>query len=177
MLLDSTFVHDLVRNEETAVAKLDDLVERCLAGDQSAWEVIVGLHWRRVFNIAYKFVGTHDEAERIEVWFQDEARVGQKGRMVRRWFQRGMRPRMVKDQRYRSAIVERGLLYLDAPISGGAARVWRIRAGFGQLSLPLPAGCRPAALWPAKVRPRWRSLWSAAVWGGPWCRISSGSRW
>jgi len=47
----------------------------------------------------------HPEAERIEVWFQDEARVGQKGRMVRRWFQRGMRPRMVKDQRYRSAYI------------------------------------------------------------------------
>jgi hypothetical protein len=47
----------------------------------------------------------HPEAERIEVWFQDEARIGQKGRMVRRWFQRGMRPRMVKDQRYRSAYI------------------------------------------------------------------------
>jgi hypothetical protein len=47
----------------------------------------------------------HPEAERIEVCFQDEARVGQKGRMVRRWFQRGMRPRMVKDQRYRSAYI------------------------------------------------------------------------
>ncbi|MCX8134906.1 MAG: IS630 family transposase [Roseococcus sp.] len=47
----------------------------------------------------------HPEAERIEVWFQDEARVGQKVRMVRRWFQRGMRPRMVKDQRYRSAYI------------------------------------------------------------------------
>ncbi len=47
----------------------------------------------------------HPEAERIEVWFQDEARVGQKRRMVRRWVQRGMRPRMVKDQRYRSACI------------------------------------------------------------------------
>jgi hypothetical protein len=47
----------------------------------------------------------HTAAERIEVWFQDEARVGQKGRMVRRWFQRGMRQRMVKDQRYRSAYI------------------------------------------------------------------------
>ncbi|MBW8271520.1 IS630 family transposase [Caldovatus aquaticus] len=47
----------------------------------------------------------HPEAERIEVWFQDEARVGQKGRMVRRRFQRGMRPRMVKGQRCRSACI------------------------------------------------------------------------
>ncbi len=39
------------------------LVERCLQGDQQAWEAIVRLYWRRVFNVAYKFVGRHDEAE------------------------------------------------------------------------------------------------------------------
>ena len=44
-------------------------------------------------------------AERLEVWFLDEARVGQKGRMTRRWFLRGQRPRMVKDLRYRSTYI------------------------------------------------------------------------
>jgi RNA polymerase sigma-70 factor, ECF subfamily len=44
-------------------ANTDALIERCLAGDQAAWEQIVGLHWRKVFNLAYKFVGRHDEAE------------------------------------------------------------------------------------------------------------------
>ena len=44
-------------------------------------------------------------AERLEVWFLDEARVGLKGRMTRRWFLRGQRPRMVKDLRYRSAYI------------------------------------------------------------------------
>jgi RNA polymerase sigma-70 factor, ECF subfamily len=39
------------------------LVERCLGGDQRAWDLIVQQHWRKVFNIAYKFVGKHDEAE------------------------------------------------------------------------------------------------------------------
>lgn len=39
------------------------------------------------------------------MWFLDEARVGQKGRMTRRWFLRGQRPRMVKDLRYRSAYI------------------------------------------------------------------------
>ncbi len=29
--------------------------------------------------------------------------------MVRRWYQRGMRPRMVKDQRYRSAYIFRAV--------------------------------------------------------------------
>ena len=42
---------------------VDPLIERCLTGDQSAWQAIVALYWRRVFNIAYKFVGRHDEAE------------------------------------------------------------------------------------------------------------------
>ena len=42
---------------------IDALIERCLAGDQAAWEDIVRLHRRKVFNIAYKFVGKHDLAE------------------------------------------------------------------------------------------------------------------
>ena len=41
----------------------DLLIEQCLAGDQSAWEQIVRQNWRKVFNVAYKFVGKHDEAE------------------------------------------------------------------------------------------------------------------
>src|SRR3990172_3483143 len=39
------------------------LIERCLTGDQTAWDAIVRRHWRKVFNVAYKFVGRHDEAE------------------------------------------------------------------------------------------------------------------
>lgn len=41
----------------------DLLIERCLRGDQLAWETIVRQHWRKVFNVAYKFVGRHEEAE------------------------------------------------------------------------------------------------------------------
>ena len=44
-------------------AVLDGLIERCLTGDQDAWADIVRMHWRKVFNLAYKFVGRHDEAE------------------------------------------------------------------------------------------------------------------
>jgi RNA polymerase sigma-70 factor (ECF subfamily) len=47
----------------TAPDDTEALIQRCLAGDQAAWERIVRLHWRRVFNVAYKFVGKHDEAE------------------------------------------------------------------------------------------------------------------
>src|SRR3954453_19804536 len=42
---------------------IEALIQRCLRGDQAAWERIVRLHWRRGFNVAYKFVGKHDEAE------------------------------------------------------------------------------------------------------------------
>src|SRR5712691_3529421 len=41
----------------------ETLIERCVQGDQSAWDLIVGQYWRKVFNVAYKFVGKHDEAE------------------------------------------------------------------------------------------------------------------
>lgn len=41
----------------------DALIQRCLAGDQDAWGQIVRRYWRKVFNVAYKFTGRHDEAE------------------------------------------------------------------------------------------------------------------
>src|SRR4051812_48567611 len=39
----------------------------------------------------------------IEIWFQDEARIGQKNGLVRQWAKRGTRPRQSADQRYESA--------------------------------------------------------------------------
>lgn len=40
-----------------------DLVQRCLGGDAAAWDSLVRTYWKRVFNIAYKFVARYDEAE------------------------------------------------------------------------------------------------------------------
>lgn len=37
------------------------------------------------------------------MWFQDEARIGQKGTLTRKWAPRGSRPRAVRDQRFKSA--------------------------------------------------------------------------
>lgn len=39
----------------------------------------------------------------IEIWFQDEARIGQKNGLTRLWARKGTRPRQPKDQRYDSA--------------------------------------------------------------------------
>lgn len=41
----------------------NELVPLCLADDRYAWEELVHRHRRRVFNIAYQFVGRFDEAE------------------------------------------------------------------------------------------------------------------
>jgi RNA polymerase sigma-70 factor (ECF subfamily) len=40
-----------------------DLLQRCRAGDEVAWRELVARHTRRVFNLAYRFVGRVDEAE------------------------------------------------------------------------------------------------------------------
>ena len=50
-------------DSDTTSTALEALIQRCLRGDQAAWELIVKQHWRKVFNVAYKFVGKHDEAE------------------------------------------------------------------------------------------------------------------
>ncbi len=36
----------------------------------------------------------------LEIWFQDEARVGQQGTLTRIWAERGTRPRAPRDTRY-----------------------------------------------------------------------------
>jgi len=41
----------------------------------------------------------------VEVWWQDEARVGQKNKLTRRWARRGTRPRAPHDQRTKSAYI------------------------------------------------------------------------
>lgn len=41
----------------------------------------------------------------IEIWFQDEARVGQKNKLTRRWAPRGTRPSAPRDQRTQSAYI------------------------------------------------------------------------
>ena len=44
----------------------------------------------------------HPKAE-VQLWCQDEARVGQKGRGTRIWYERGLRPEGIIDHRYASA--------------------------------------------------------------------------
>lgn len=49
-----------------AVSDVDldsQLVERCLSGDETAWEDLVKVHTRRVYAICYRFVGKESEAQ------------------------------------------------------------------------------------------------------------------
>jgi RNA polymerase sigma-70 factor (ECF subfamily) len=39
------------------------LIRRCLAGDSSAWEEIVRLHNRRIYNLCYRFTNSPDDAQ------------------------------------------------------------------------------------------------------------------
>ncbi len=43
------------------------------------------------------------DGKRLEIWFQDEARIGQKNGLVRQWAKRGTRPSQPADQRYENA--------------------------------------------------------------------------
>ena len=44
------------------------------------------------------------KTKRVEIWFQDEARLGQKNGRVRIWAKKGTRPRLPADQRYTNAL-------------------------------------------------------------------------
>jgi RNA polymerase sigma-70 factor, ECF subfamily len=46
-----------------APREIEAVIQRCLQGDELAWESIVQQYRRKVFNVAYKFVGRHEEAE------------------------------------------------------------------------------------------------------------------
>ncbi len=43
--------------------------------------------------------------ENIEIWFQDEARVGQRGTVTRLWAKRGTRPRAIRQQQFEYAYI------------------------------------------------------------------------
>jgi hypothetical protein len=45
-------------------------------------------------------VPEHARAKPLEIWFQDEARIGQQGTLTRIWAKRGTRPRAPRDRRY-----------------------------------------------------------------------------
>src|SRR5262249_49414715 len=45
------------------------------------------------------------DCDTIEIWFADEARIGQKNKITRRWAKRGTRPSAPRDQRTASTYI------------------------------------------------------------------------
>ena len=52
-----------------------------------------------------EIVDREGEGAKVQIWFQDEARIGQKNKITRRWARRGTRPSAPHDQRTRSAYI------------------------------------------------------------------------
>ncbi len=69
----------------------------------------------------------------IEIWFQDEARLGQKNGRVRLWAKTGSRPRLPADQRYENAY----LFGAICPRRGTGAALMLPRANTGAMQLHL----------------------------------------
>lgn len=51
------------KTRETSLDADTQLVERCLSGEQAAWEDLVKVHTRRVYSICYRFTGSEAEAQ------------------------------------------------------------------------------------------------------------------
>jgi len=51
------------RNAQSSMDLDQQLVERCLAGEENAWEDLVEVHTRRVYAICYRFTGSDHAAQ------------------------------------------------------------------------------------------------------------------
>jgi hypothetical protein len=45
------------------------------------------------------------DLNKVDVWFQDESRVGQQGSITRMWVPKGIRPRVVRQQQFEYAYI------------------------------------------------------------------------
>lgn len=43
--------------------EVKDLIQNCLKGDNGAWKMLVDLYSKKIFNLAYRFAGSYQEAE------------------------------------------------------------------------------------------------------------------
>jgi DDE superfamily endonuclease len=92
-------------------------------------------------------VARQHPGERVELWFMDEARVGQKGGVTHVWYQRGARPRGPRQQGFASAYLfgavcpERGegVALVLPEVSTAAMDVF-----LAELSRAVPAGTHVA---------------------------------
>ena len=43
--------------------QLERIIEECLQGEEGAWKMLVDTYSKKVFNLAYQFAGSYEEAE------------------------------------------------------------------------------------------------------------------
>src|SRR3990172_3768128 len=53
----------IAAKESTVLSGDQKLVERCLQGDDAAWEMVVNSYGKRIFNLSYRYTGRRDESE------------------------------------------------------------------------------------------------------------------
>ncbi len=70
----------------------------------------------------------------IEIWFEDEARIGQKNKITRRWARRGSRPSAPQDQRTASTYIFGAI----CPYEGKAAGLILPRCNTAAMNLLMP---------------------------------------
>ena len=85
----------------------------------------------------------------IELWWQDEARVGQKNSLTRRWARRGTRPRAPRDQRTASAYIF-GAICPAKGKGAGLVMPWCDTAAMAEhlkeISIAVDPGCHAVVL-------------------------------
>src|SRR5882757_9980458 len=109
-------------------------------------------------------------AVRVEVWFQDEARIGQKNSLTRVWGQTGSRPAAPKDLGFASAYVFGAVCPLEGkaaallmPICNTAAMNHHLCEISSQVAAPR---FREGRLCPCRGDPRWCQLAQQPWTGG-----------
>jgi len=88
--------------------------------------------------------------ERVELWFEDEARFGQQGTLTAVWAERGSRPTAPKQVGYANVHVLTAVCPADGRAEGLVSQ--RLDAGVAQLflgqpSAALPAGAHAVLVW------------------------------
>ena len=124
----------------------NQLVARCLSGDEAAWEEMVRVHTRRVYSICYRFTGTDAEAQDLtqEVFLRvfrsiKSYRAGEGSFVV--WLARLSRNLLI--DHYRRTRLDRATDSIEDPASD--ARRKNGNAGAGRRAGSGPRGKRSAA--------------------------------
>lgn len=61
--------------------------------------------FKNLFPVEYENISSYAETKKIEVWWQDESRVGQQGSLSRIWATKGTRPRVVRQKQFLSTYI------------------------------------------------------------------------